>query len=80
MSELLEIRTLGGLGVEQGGQPVTGFVSRTAEALLVYLACTGQSHPREVLAEFLWPYREREQVRANLRTVLANLREVVGRT
>jgi DNA-binding SARP family transcriptional activator len=53
MSERLEIRTLGGLSMECDGQPVTGFVSRTAEALLVYLAYTHQSFPREVLAEFL---------------------------
>lgn len=78
MSDLLEIRALGGLTIERNGQPVMGFVSQTAEALLVYLACTGQPHRREVLAEFLWPYRERDQARANLRTVLANLREIVG--
>jgi WD40 repeat protein/DNA-binding SARP family transcriptional activator/tRNA A-37 threonylcarbamoyl transferase component Bud32 len=78
MSERLEIRTLGGLAVERDGQPVTGFVSRTAEALLVYLAYTRQPYPREVLAEFLWPYRERETALANLRTVLASLRKLVG--
>jgi DNA-binding SARP family transcriptional activator len=78
MSERLEIRTLGGLTIERDGQPITGFVSRTAEALLVYLAYTCQSYPREVLAEFLWPYRERETALANLRTVLASLRKQVG--
>ena len=49
MSDLLEIRALGGLTIGRNGQPVMGFVSQTAEALLVYLACTGQPHRREFM-------------------------------
>ena len=45
------IHTFGGLAAEHSERPITGFHSRKVEALLVYLACTGRPHPREVLAE-----------------------------
>lgn len=49
MSNLLEIRALGRLTIGRNGQPVMGFVSQIAKALLVYLACTGQPHRREFM-------------------------------
>jgi len=57
MGDLLCIHTFGGLALEHNGRPITGFHSRKVEALLVYLACTGRPHPREVLAELRWPQR-----------------------
>ncbi len=57
MTERLTIRTLGGLEIALDGEPVTGFDSRKVQALLVYLACTGRAHPREMLAEMLWEER-----------------------
>src|SRR5438874_202500 len=75
MVETLEILTLGGLTLRNNGKLVTGFASRKAEGLLVYLACTGRSHPREVLAELLWDERSQAQSLGNLRTVLASLRQ-----
>src|SRR5262249_35925962 len=56
-------------------QHVTGFVSSKAEALLIYLACTGREHPREMLADLLWDNRIQNQAMSNLRTVTANLRQ-----
>jgi DNA-binding SARP family transcriptional activator len=78
MAEQLEIRTLGGVTVTRNGTPVDGFVTRKVSGLLIYLACTGQSYPREVLAESLWEERSQAQSLANLRTALNNLRQQVG--
>jgi hypothetical protein len=75
---MLEIRTLGGLSIKREGEPVTGFASRKVEALLVYLACTGRTHSREVLAELLWEERTPERAMANLRVALTCLRRKVG--
>jgi predicted ATPase/DNA-binding SARP family transcriptional activator/Tfp pilus assembly protein PilF len=75
MGDQLEIRTLGGLTITCDGVPVTGLASRKVEALLVYLACTGRQHPREVLAELLWEERSQSQARSNLRVVLTDLRQ-----
>jgi DNA-binding SARP family transcriptional activator len=71
---MLEIATLGGLTIRRDGQNVTTLASRKAEALLLYLACTGRAHAREVLAELLWDERSQEQALTNLRKAIAVLR------
>jgi DNA-binding SARP family transcriptional activator len=71
----LKISTLGGLSIRLAGEPVTGLASRKVEALLVYLACTGRTHPREVLAELFWEERAQTQAMANLRVALSSLRK-----
>ena len=54
----LVIRLLGPFEVTLDGEPVTGFETRKARALLAYLAVEGDcSHRREALAEMLWPGR-----------------------
>ncbi|MCB0222311.1 MAG: NACHT domain-containing protein [Anaerolineae bacterium] len=58
--------------------PVSGFVSAKAQALLCYLAVTRQPHKRETLATLLWGDSPDAEARANLRTVLTNLRKLVG--
>lgn len=73
MSDLLEIRTLGGLQIAHDGHPLT-LTSRKAEALLVYLACTARGHARDVLAEMLWPERDQEESLARLRVTLSRVR------
>src|SRR5579871_3836524 len=74
----LEITTLGGLVIRADGKLVMGLASRKAEALLVYLACTGRPQSREVLADLLWDERSQTQALSNLRTVLASLRQRLG--
>jgi len=69
----LRIYTLGRLSVLHGDQPVSGFISRKVEALLVYLAYERREHPREVLAELLWSELPQARAMGNLRTVLSNL-------
>jgi predicted ATPase/DNA-binding SARP family transcriptional activator len=76
MTEHLTIRTLGGLAIQLNGNPIE-FETQKEAALLVYLACTGRTHPREVLAEMMWEERTQSQALANLRHVLAQLRQRV---
>ncbi len=77
MTDLLEIFALGGLTLKRNNAPVAGLASRKAEALLVYLACTGQPHSREVLADLLWDDRSLAQGLANLRVLLTSLRQAL---
>ena len=51
---------------------------RKVMALLAYLACTGQTHSREVLMALLWPEAEPSRARANLRRYLSRLKEWLG--
>ena len=74
-TQLLEIFTLGGLSIQRGTKPLTGFASRKVEALLIYLACTKHPQPREVLAELFWDDRSQDRAMGNLRVVLASLRK-----
>src|SRR5262245_48021975 len=75
MSDTLRIYTLGGLAIKRDDAPITGFLSRKVEALLVYLACTQRPQSREFLAEFLWDERSQAQAMGNLRWVLFELRQ-----
>ncbi|MEM7129457.1 MAG: BTAD domain-containing putative transcriptional regulator [Chloroflexota bacterium] len=59
------------------GNPVSGFASRKAQALLVYLVIETRPHPREELAGMLWPDYPQSSARASLRSALANVRRVI---
>jgi DNA-binding SARP family transcriptional activator len=72
---MLEISTLGGLTIRLNRERVTGLASRKAEALLVYLAVTRQSQPREFLADLLWDEVTQARAMGNLRVVLSSLRK-----
>jgi WD40 repeat protein/DNA-binding SARP family transcriptional activator len=78
MDERLEIHTLGGFRLTRAGIDLTGLGSRKAEALLVYLACTGRPQAREVLADLLWDERTQSQALGNLRRELTTLRQNLG--
>src|SRR5690348_6620829 len=69
---------LGGLGAERDEHVVTHFETRKAGALLAYLAFyADRAHPREVLAELLWPDEDPDATRARLRQALAALRRAL---
>jgi predicted ATPase/DNA-binding SARP family transcriptional activator len=75
----LSIFLLGSFRVVLDGEPVTGFVSDKARALLAFLAVEAERpHRREVLAGLLWPEYPERSARASLRNVLANVRQVIG--
>ena len=78
MRDRLEIQTLGGLFITLGGEPVTGFDSRKVAALLVYLAYTERSYPREVLAEFFWEGRTQLRALRNLAVMISSLQRNVN--
>ncbi len=78
MAAELQLSLLGKLQIKRAGLPVGGFVSSKAQALLCYLAVTGRPHQREMLAALLWGDLPEAEARANLRTVLFNLRKLVG--
>ena len=75
--DLLKIFTLGKLTIEQDGV-ILSALPRKAEALFVYLACTGQPHEREVLAGLLWGEHSQERANTSLRVLLTNLRRLLG--
>jgi len=69
------IRLLGPVQVEKNDQPVQGFESRKALALLGYLI--SQDHPvsRSKLVGLFWGEKSETRGRGNLRRVLHNLKE-----
>ncbi|MCB8948224.1 MAG: hypothetical protein H6653_09425 [Ardenticatenaceae bacterium] len=70
----LEISLLGKPIIHQDGRSLDSLVSRKAEALLCYLAFTGQSHSRQALAGLLWGEMSEEKARRNLRVALSRMR------
>ncbi|GIK43262.1 MAG: transcriptional activator [Chloroflexota bacterium] len=78
MTGTLQLTLLGQADVRLAGEPVTGFYSGKAQALLFYLAVTGQTHTRPALAGLLWADLPDADALMNLRQVLTNLRKLVG--
>lgn len=75
----LSIRLLGGFQVDVDGNPITGFKSDKARALLAFLAVEAdRPHSRDSLAWLLWPDSPNQVARTNLRSILANLRRVIN--
>ena len=75
----LSLSFLGPLQVMLDGRPVARFESNKIRALLVYLAVElARPHPREVLADLLWPDWPQRSALANLRHALASLRHLLG--
>lgn len=75
---MLTMTLLGEATIALNGKPLTGIGSRTAEALLIFLACEARPFARHYLAEFFWEERNPEQSAANLRAALSLLRKQVG--
>ncbi|MFO7541036.1 MAG: tetratricopeptide repeat protein [Chloroflexota bacterium] len=75
---MLTLKLLGEATISLNAKPITGIGSRTAEALLIYLACEGRPFSRQHLAEFFWEERAPDQSAANLRAALSMLRKQVG--
>lgn len=78
MTYRLEIGLLGPPQVHRDGQPVTGFRSGKAQALLYYLAATRRTHARTVLAGLFWGDVAEQHARRSLTATLSNLRQLVG--
>ncbi|MBN1813285.1 MAG: hypothetical protein JXA14_15725 [Anaerolineae bacterium] len=73
MKSLFRLRFLGPVQIERDGEPVRGFESRKALALLAYLAVEGQPASRERLVDLFWEDKTEAQGRNNLNWVLHRL-------
>lgn len=80
MHGMLRLTLLGPPQIFLGQQPLTEFATAKAQALLCYLAVTAQAapHSRDALAALLWGEMADAPARQNLRTVLHDLRRLVG--
>ena len=75
ISSLCRIELLGDLRVQVGSRTITRFATGRAATLLAYLACyPKRAHPREALAELLWPDADPASSRLSLRVALSSLR------
>lgn len=75
---MLYLKTLGGLEICQGGEPVTALESDKTRVLRVYLALhPNVPHRRETLAGLLWPEKLEERVRHSLSQALYSLRSTL---
>jgi DNA-binding SARP family transcriptional activator/predicted ATPase len=73
METTFRLRLLGPVRIERDGEPVRGFRSRKALALLGYLAVQDKPVPREHLADLFWEDKPESRGRANLSWVLNHI-------
>ncbi len=78
MDGTLQLRLLGSPKISLDDVSLAEALSAKAQAILYYLAVTGQPQPRSILANLLWGDLPEADARTNLRKALANLRERVG--
>jgi DNA-binding SARP family transcriptional activator/predicted ATPase len=67
------IRMLGTIQIVRNGEPVSGFRSRKALAILGYLAVQNHPTPREQLVDMFWEDQSESRGRANLSWVLNHI-------
>lgn len=73
-SARLELRFLGGLSIQQDGATLAELKSHKGQALLCYLAVTGQSVSRSSLAGLLWSDMPEKSALMNLRKTLSRIK------
>lgn len=73
MSSLFRLQLLGPVCLDRDGEPIHGFKSRKALALLGYLAAEHRPISRSYLAELFWPDQPESRSRNNLSQALHNL-------
>lgn len=73
----LQIQLFGSPSLTIANEPVTGFVSSKAVALVYYLAATNRPHGRDSLATLFWADAPDARAKKNLRDVLSNLRRLI---
>ncbi|MEM7131677.1 MAG: BTAD domain-containing putative transcriptional regulator [Chloroflexota bacterium] len=77
-SSTLDFRLLGPPTIHLNSRPLPAIRARKARALLYYLAVETGMHSRDELVGLLWSELPETRARNNLRTVLSELRQVVG--
>jgi predicted ATPase/DNA-binding SARP family transcriptional activator len=78
MTAKLAFSLLGTVVITLNGEPISERIPAKSQALLCYLAATGQVHSREKLAGLLWGDRPEAKAKANLRRSLSDLRQWFG--
>jgi predicted ATPase/DNA-binding SARP family transcriptional activator len=78
MTARLELSLLGTVAISLDGEAVSEQVPAKCQALLGYLAVTGQAHSREKLAGLLWGDKPEASAKANLRKSLSILGQMFG--
>ncbi|HXV43819.1 MAG TPA: BTAD domain-containing putative transcriptional regulator, partial [Anaerolineae bacterium] len=73
MVSLFRLQLLGSMQIDRDGEPVHGFKSRKALALLGYLATEGQPVSRDYLVELFWPDQPEARGRNNLSQAIHNI-------
>ena len=80
MNARLKVKMFGWLRAEAGETIITHFRTRKTSALFGYLAFhSDRSHPREFLADMLWPESRGSASRNSLSQALTSLRQEIGR-
>ncbi|MFQ5421622.1 MAG: BTAD domain-containing putative transcriptional regulator, partial [Anaerolineae bacterium] len=75
----LQLALLGPFQASWRGEPLSGFRSDKARALLAYLALAGEEpQPRAHLAALLWGEKGEAAARGSLRAALSNLRRILS--
>src|SRR5437870_13489608 len=67
---ILCLELLGTPHLYLGGKPLTGFITKKAQALLIYLAVTQRAHSRDALASLFWRDMPETQAKKNLCNIL----------
>ncbi|MBV7339467.1 AAA family ATPase [Chloroflexi bacterium TSY] len=75
---MLHMTLFGVPQVKLNEQPLAGFISGKAKALLFYIATNEGSASRDILANLLWADMPEQKARHSLRSALHNLRSLVG--
>lgn len=78
MAPILKLHLFGVPQIYLDDTPVTGFVTRKAFALFIYVATNRRVQPRSKLAALLWRDVAEKHAQNSLRRVLPNLRDLVG--
>ena len=77
ISDRLNLRLLGSPRQSISDQKETSFRSTKTQALLYYLAVTGETHRRASLATLFWPDVGEAKANNSLRTALSSLRKLI---
>lgn len=78
MTGTLHFSLFGMPEITNNGEPLNGFISSKAQALLYYLVATAQPQSRDHLATLFWGEMPTATARKNLTKALSNLRKLVG--
>ena len=71
---ILSLALLGQISITLDDQPLVRLPTKSAQALLIYLACRPEVHQRESLMTLLWPAKSSHLAQTNLRQTLYRLR------